>query len=151
MQATIQNTAVEIPLHSVSLTINKKNPDNIYAFHCYFCGSSVNQIKGNATRISAGLQPSEDVVVIHRCPKCSENYTFQTLKYLDSDFTILSILAKGPYTKFFCYVCRTPLLNYDQDKAELIKSHNIINFPYFFNCSNPTCQRNYELTEIVHL
>jgi len=79
MKAISQGVAFELFLQTVTLKENKINPDNIYLFRCYHCGTGISKIKGEIVSIVAGHVPSSEITVIIQCHICKENYSFQTL------------------------------------------------------------------------
>lgn len=148
MQIVIRNISSDIYINTVVLTKNKQNPKNVYLFHCYKCGTGIQQIQGYVSSITAGYIPNENVTTITECYRCKENYTFQThnSNHVATKLT-LSFTGERVET-FHCIICRTQLLQYTNMVQEL-PLRNIITPPSSVFCFNPTCKAVYLLKEIV--
>lgn len=152
MEVTIRNIPKEILVQTVSVRHNKEESENLYLFHCYRCGTGISQIKGEVMRISAGVEPSEDVPVIDQCYRCKEYYTFQTknfLQYKRIRLTVSHTLLDRPYTTFHCVICRNQLFQYNSHFIKMLPDWKTITVPYQLDCINPDCIQKYTLMDVL--
>lgn len=151
MKATIRNIPdIEILVHTVS--VKKTTSENVYLFRCYRCGTSISQVKGEITRIFPGLEPSDEVPVISQCFKCHWHYTFQTKNFVVKPYIELGIVHEvgfNDYTTFHCVICRSKLLNYNQQWIERLSDSKLLKLPHEFICSNDTCNRQYKVVDVL--
>lgn len=139
MDIIIRTVPSEIYLQTVSITHNKKTPDNMYLFRCYHCGTSIAQIKGDVAGISSGYIPTDQVPVIYSCWKCRENYNFQTIK-TKSERIKLTVVPQvyQDESVFRCVICRNICFHFGS-----------VEIPYKFTCPNYTCYKKYILNDVV--
>jgi|SRR5581483_4949572 len=150
MQITVHGKPQEILISTVLLSKSKTDPTNIYMFHCYNCASPLHKIQGEATSIHAGLVPNDNVVVVTQCRECKSNYTFLTTKY-QTPVTKLTLFYEKGHEAFHCPICRSPLVRYNADYAVILPRKIVEEFPEDFQCINQTCNRFYQLEEIVYI
>lgn len=153
MKATNRTVPIEILLQTVALVPNKQDPDNIYLFRCYHCGTGVSKIQGNIASITAGHIPSSEVPVVNQCHMCKENYMFKTFssKPAESIKLILVPHFSQSVSIFYCVICRTPLLKYSDSSALLTANMQQMKIPFPFACSLESCGKDYLLNEIVSM
>jgi len=150
VKASIRNKPTDILLTTVSLTIDKANPDNLIMFRCYHCGTSITQIQGAVTGVFSGLMPTNEVVVINQCSKCHANITFQTLPTpKNPEVTKLKLSYEKGIETFHCFICRTQLLQYNADILISLPERKHLIMPLAFTCFKPDCHKQYLLNEIV--
>lgn len=107
MIVKIQDTDRELLLNTVVLSHSKTSPLNTILFHCEYCGFGISQVRGDIVSITPGLIPHDDVVVVSRCGKCGELYTFQTA---DSDPAPIKVKLHWGHVEMKCPVCRTTII-----------------------------------------
>lgn len=139
----------DIYISTVSISVNKKQPDGVWLFRCYRCGTPLVEIRGNVTNISTGLEPTRSAVLIDQCYHCKEYYTYQN-RTTDSDVTKLTL----PYypnqsMQFMCILCRSRLLEYTKDLIQKLPERTLLETPAPFTCWKPDCQRKYLLVDTV--
>lgn len=83
MQITVRGEVKFVPVTSVVLTRSLDDIDDnrFRMFHCPVCTAPIVQYKGHLGYILPDNVPSE-FPVLHRCPKCKENYNFQGVSYV---------------------------------------------------------------------
>lgn len=150
MLITVQQEEKEILVHTVSLHKNMKSPTNLYLFRCPYCSTGIVQIQGIVNKIMPGLEPTEEVVVIHQCKSCKRLYTFQTLEYLNKTETKVTLVnTPNNLSVFHCYICRNPVLQFKGDKIIKLPNFELIPLPSSVNCSNPTCDAKYYVVDVI--
>lgn len=150
MQVTIHNQPREILVQTISLTQNKNNPSNIYLFFCFRCCYQISQVQGSVARVFPGLEPSEDIPVLHKCPRCSERYVFQTKKFLQHQRAKITLShVKDVYSTFHCFICSNPLLQYNNSLVTLLPSHARARLPLSLDCINPECPQRYTILDVL--
>lgn len=142
----------DILLQTVSLSQNDTNPDNVYMFRCYHCGTAISKVKGNVASITPGFVPSDLVIVINQCYSCKENYTFKTTKAKTGVIKItLAPQLDRTISTFHCVFSRTPLLQYNDTEAFRLPLMQRMLFPAMLGCTDLTCSKDYLLNDIVSL
>ena len=150
MKVSILDVPSDILLQTVTITDNQQNPSNLFLFHCYHCGTGIQRIKGEVTRINAGMISEKDTLSALQCHRCKEHYFFQTVHSKPSVIKLtLSPALESEVSNFYCVICRTVLLQYtDKVIARLPLMHLMIT-PSLFGCTN--CGKDYLLNEVVSL
>lgn len=152
MEITIQKEKREILVQTVSLGHNELEPNNLYLFRCPSCSTGVSQIKGVVSKISPGIEPNNDVAVLHQCPKCKKIYVFQTLEYLDKKNTKVTLVSfPGTVGIFYCWLCRNPLLQFIDDKVVAFPDFTLKKIPFTMDCVNPKCPAKYHVTDLIKM
>lgn len=150
MQTSIKGIPSNTFINTVILSHNRANPDNVYLFRCYKCGTAINQIRGLIWSITAGYTPSTEVATINECHQCKEKYTFQSFTGASSRLeTNLILSVNPPLTTFHCVFCRQPLVQYTPKVAALLPEFIKIKLGSSFQCFTPTCKSGYYLNDIV--
>lgn len=148
MQITIQNEPREVLLQTISLR-NNNNSHNTYLFRCFRCGNAIVQLVGEVSKIFPGLEPTNQVVVINQCSHCRERYTFQTHLYKQT-YTRVVLSTKGKFiSTFHCYICRNPLLQYDNHILLVLPSFHQVTLPFSLVCINSKCPARFTIEEII--
>lgn len=153
MQIVIRNMPLEMLLQSVTVSPNPKQPDNMYLFHCFRCGYQIVQVKGIVTRIFPGLEPTDEIPVVSQCPRCRERFVFIT-KPLRSKRTKVVLSHNGLFMEhgrsiFRCFICRTPLLYFDNKIVISIKNRVIEELPLALDCTNLQCPQGYVIVDAI--
>lgn len=150
MQVTIRSKPQEILVQTVSLTLNRKEPSNVFLFFCPRCGYQISQVQGAIARIFPGLEPSDEIPVIHKCPQCGEKYTFQTKRFLKDEQTKITLShTNGLFSTFHCVVCRNPELQYNNELITILPTHARATLPLALNCINPQCHQRYLFVDVL--
>ena len=151
MKVSILDKPSEILLQTVTITDNKKSPDNLVLFHCYHCGTGIQRIKGEVVRINAGITSPQTVMTIQQCHRCKENYTFQVVhaKLPNVIKVTLTPQTEREVSTFHCVICRTPVIQYNLDLIVKLPQMTPIHPPSLFACTQ--CGKIYLLNEIVSL
>lgn len=138
---------MELLLNTVSLS---KIENKSWLFRCFRCGTSITRVEGELVGISAGWEPTSDVLVISQCHNCHENYTFQTrqTKNLIAKLTLSLYLDQSA---FLCVICRSRLLEYNAELIQQMPERNLLDLPASFTCFKYDCHKQYQLNEIVTL
>ena len=150
MRIIIHSVATEILAQTISLAVDRSNPDNSYLFRCIRCGTPIARVKGLVTDIVPDLVTMLDVPVIHACYQCHESYVFQTIK--SSRRRTNLILSPEPdkdSSIFRCFICRMPLVKYSPKIAVRLPEETLMTLPTNFTC--PACERDYLLSDVVSL
>lgn len=138
----------EIQIQTVSLRKNYDNPTQTYGFYCVFCGESLCKIQGEVVKITPGLAPTTQAVVITKCLKCKREFNFQTITNLPKVTRITLTNGEGVGT-FHCYICRTPLVQHKDSYAVLLPLFTAMRLPFPLKCIRPTCPANMQIVDIV--
>ena len=149
MRIIIHSVPTNLLVQTVSVTVDKSNPDNSYLFRCFRCGTPVCRVQGLVVSIVPGLVPTYDVPVIHACYQCHEAYTFQTI--LSNRKRTNLILSPEPTRStsiFRCFLCRLPLVEYTDKIAARLPDKELMHLPQEFEC---TCGKEYLLSDTVGL
>ncbi|MBU6501162.1 MAG: hypothetical protein KGJ89_05340 [Patescibacteria group bacterium] len=150
MKITVKNQEKEILVQTVSLQKNKFDPTNLYLFRCPYCGTAITQIQGLVNKIVAGVEPTENVIVVHQCATCKRLYTFQTLEYPDIRETkVMLVNSLGAMSTFRCYICRTPLVEFRGDKVIRISDMSMVHIPSHIPCPNDGCPGIYYFQDVL--
>ena len=148
MQITIQDEPKEILLQTISLR-NLSNNRNTYLFRCFRCGNAIVQLVGEVSKIFPGLEPTNDVVVINQCSKCREKYTFQSHHY-KQEYTRVTLSTSGNFiSTFHCYICRNPLLQYDNHLLLVLPTFHAVLLPYSLACINSKCPARFIIEDVL--
>lgn len=150
MQVEIYNVPKDVPIQTISLGHNTYNTYKTLLFHCFYCGQAITQIQGTVTKVFPGLEPTDDVVVINKCQQCKRYYTFQSHKYKDTNTTRV-VLSKeeGLINTFHCYICRNPLLQFNEEHIYVLPDLKPLTCPQFVTCFKSDCKRRYHIIDIL--
>ena len=152
MRIIIHSVPTNLLVQTVSVTVDKSNPDNSYLFRCFRCGTPVCRVQGLVVSIVPGLVPTFDVPIIHACYQCHEAYTFQTI--LSNRKRTSLILSPEPMRDtsiFRCFLCRNPLLQYDSKHVVTLPDKELMRVPHNFECPTIDCKKEYLLSDVVSL
>jgi uncharacterized protein with PIN domain len=148
VKVSILNVNSDILIQTVTITDNKKNPSNLFLFHCYHCGTGIQRIKGEVTRINAGMINEKDTLSALQCHRCKEHYFFQTVHAKPSVIKLtLSLQQDREVSTFHCIVCRQELIQYSDNVIARLPLMQLMKTPSLFGCTN--CGKDYLLNEIV--
>lgn len=152
MDIQIQGQDRVLPIHSVFTTKNTANIKNVYMFHCYSCGASINRIKGKIIQVRAGeAEESEHVAAISECPRCHKNYIVISLEK-NNIRPIKLTLVYDPFflpNKLYCVICRE-FLGYYTPESFTTPTRTIQHpLPYQFICTRRGCGCSYLLEDVV--
>lgn len=139
----------EILIHTVSLRKNYDKPTLTYGFYCVFCGDSLCKIQGEVVKITPGLAPTSQAVVITKCLKCKREFNFQTITTRPSVTRITLTNQIDSVGTFHCFICRTPLVQYKDAKAVALPEFTALRLPYPLKCIRPTCPANMQIVDIL--
>ncbi len=153
MQITIRSEKKELLVQTVSIAPNEQDPDNLYLFRCPYDGETLGtQIKGNVVKISPGIEPRNDVPTFQICHKCKRLYTFQTLEYSKPNTKITLVSPPlGAIGIFYCWLCRSPILQFTGNKVVKLPDFKLMQFPFEMSCSNPACPAKYRINDVVQM
>jgi rubredoxin len=150
VQVTIRNNPEEILVQTISLTTNRKSPLNVFLFFCDNCGYQIRQVQGAVARIFPGLEPSNEIPTISKCPQCGEKYVFQTKKFLKDDRTHVTLASKNnKISTFHCSICRVPLLQFTNTSLVVLPEYHVMKVPFPLNCINSTCSQKYNIDDVI--
>lgn len=150
MQITIRQQPRTLSVQIVSVIPNLLEPLNTYLFRCVKCGTSISQVVGTISSVLPGGIVT-GVVVINKCPKCSEFYTFNEVKPNKRIGTGITLSSRNNTTNIFhCFVCRTPLIHYREGSyLKRLPEFKDILLPLSIRCSGIDCHMIYKIDDIV--
>ena len=139
----------EIRIQTVSLRKNFENPTQTFGFYCTFCGESLYKVQGEVTKITPGLEPTGQAVVITKCLNCKREWNFQTINTKPTITRIILTNYDDKVGTFHCYICRTPLIQHNSKGAAALPQFVAMSLPYPLKCIRPTCPANMIIRDIV--
>jgi uncharacterized protein with PIN domain len=150
MLATVRNVSLEFTFTTIIISPDKKNPDAMIYFYCPYCATGIAQVKGHIVNLLPGFETKNTTGIFSKCHRCKEIYSYNILTYYDKEErTRLTLIAKPDYFIFHCFICRTPLLEYNQYIVKQLQPEKSLTLPADFSCSKPDCKKEYRLSEIV--
>ncbi len=150
MEITILGVVRQLPVHTISLGKNEKNPKNTYLFHCPYCRQAIAQVQGRVDKIFPGLEPSADVPVVFKCGQCHRTYTFQTHNYKYKDITRVTLANQDNIINtLHCFVCTTPLVQFKDDKIWTLPEFKLNTIPFTLKCYKQSCGKEYLISDVV--
>lgn len=141
----------DILIQTVSLRKNYEKPSLTYGFYCMFCGESLCKIQGEVVKITPGLEPTEQPVVITKCMKCKKEFNFQNVSANSNSAKIRLTNYTKDVTTLHCFICRTPLLQYQKEHVVSLPEFSARNIPFSLRCIRPTCPANFSIVDIVQI
>ena len=139
----------EIRIQTISLRKNYDNPTLTYGFYCIFCGDALCKIQGEVVKITPGLAPTTQAVVITKCLNCKKEFNFQTITDKPRITRITLTNYSDNVSTFHCYICRTPLVQHKDSYAVSLPTFAAMRLPYPLKCIRPTCPANMQIVDIV--
>ena len=150
MIATIYNQARELLVQTISLTKNVDNSGDMWMFYCPYCSYQIVQIQGLVSRIMPGLEPTDMVVVLNKCPRCGMRYTFQQFSTKTGMTKVTLTRYENKENIFHCYNCRSPLLHFNHDDIYLLPVTKKVTPPISIICPKVlTCPAKYLVCDII--
>ena len=149
MQIKVYGIIRQLPVQTISLS-KLTDKDQTFLFHCVYCGQAVCQIQGKVDKVFPGLEPTNDVVVVYKCMQCKRTYNFQTHDYKYKDVTRVVLTNQDNIVNtFHCYICRTPLVQFKEDKVWELPEFKLKLVPFNFTCYKNDCGKKYSFVDIV--
>lgn len=139
----------EIRIQTISLRKNYDNPTLTYGFYCVFCGEVLCKVQGEVVSISPGLTPTAQAVVITKCLNCKKEFNFQTIDNRASVPRVTLTNYEDGVSSLHCYICRTPLLQYQNQNVVSLPLFTVMRLPFPLKCLRPTCPANMRIVDIV--
>jgi len=128
-------------------TIGVSKGEKLSLFRCPNCGSGVCQVLGQVVKIYPMVEPSSEVMTIHRCQECKTLYNFQTRVSSNKTIRVKLFRNNLPDQVWYCHTCRTPLLRIMDDKIVNLNDRKILELPVYLTCG--VCLTNYDLLEVL--
>jgi len=150
MLATVRDESIEFTFTTIVIAPDKEKPDKVIYFYCPYCATGIAQIKGHIVNLLPGFETKNITAVLSKCHKCKEIYSYQMISSFDKGTrTRLTLIVRPDNPVFYCLICRTPLLEYNQNIVKQLQPEKILTLPADFSCSKPDCKKEYQLRDIV--
>lgn len=155
MRIIIKSAPVEIYVQTVLISKNEPHKDSTL-FRCDRCGTAISRIPGKIDSIIAGEIPTDTIHAIQQCYRCYENYIFVPYqgvprRFVNPTTLVLPTQPMQETSVFRCFVCRSPLLEYNKDTTIYIPTVTPITNRSMFVCANPECHHEYYLQDVVSI
>jgi len=148
VRISVYNQEIELLVQTVSVALNRQDPTNTYLFYCPYCSYQMFQIRGLVSKITPGLEPTSNVVVVNRCPRCEMRYTIQEQRVQPTQTEVVLTRFGNKETVFRCYICRTPGISFADDVI-LLPSIKPVKLPIHYTCRNVKCGAHYYITDVI--
>jgi hypothetical protein len=151
MQFRLKRDNSIIELHINTVTLNPVYDGTVELFRCFVCGSAISQHQGEVSKIMPISEPTQEMLVIKKCPECGTLYTFHTqVKEKPRPTKVVLFVEPGRLENLFmCFICRQPLLRYTLHGIYDIPDNKAVETPFKLKCPRNDCPADYVFLDLV--